>query len=112
MPQVKTLNREGLLKRAVIKQVQLDENSAVCIRALPASMIVSGADGSNEVFETSNLLVHSLCDEEGKLLFSGDEKAETMTIDHLALKKLLEAIVELNGLKAKPDGEESEPEKN
>jgi response regulator of citrate/malate metabolism len=105
------LNREGFMSRVVMQQVELDENSIVCIRALPASVIVEGSDDKHS-FEPAKMLVHSLCDENGTLLFSNEETAQAMTIDHVALKKILEAIVDLNGLKKTNDGEAGEPEKN
>jgi hypothetical protein len=107
----KTLSRDAFLKRAVIREVPLDDNAVVCIRALPASLIVSGVDASG-VFEPANLLVHSLCDGNGVLLFAGEEKAQAMTIDHLALKKILDAIIDLNGLRPAEAGEAAGPEKN
>ncbi|MDR2696035.1 MAG: hypothetical protein LBC79_06615 [Deltaproteobacteria bacterium] len=97
---LKTLDREGCLRRAVIREVLLPDGSSVCIRALSASVIVSGVDNAADVFEPANLLVHSLCDESGRPLFGEGEKSEAMSVDHMALKVILDAIVELNGLKA------------
>ena len=106
------LDREGFLKRVVMQQVELDADSIVCIRALPASVIVEGSDGKHN-FEPANMLVHSLCDKDGVLLFTGEETAQAMTIDHISLKKILDAIVELNGLRIpETGGDAGEPEKN
>ena len=108
----KPLDREGFLKRIVTRPVPLPDGSVVCIRALPASMIVSGAEDAAKTFESANMLVQSLCDENGKLLFGEGEKQEAMTIDHMALKILLDEILDLNGLKPPKEGEEGAPEKN
>jgi hypothetical protein len=104
---LKTLDRDGFLRRAVIREVALPGGANVCIRALSASVIVAGAENAADVFEPANLLVCSLCDENGKLLFGEGEKSEAMTVDHMALKIILDAIMELNGLKS-----EGAPEKN
>jgi hypothetical protein len=101
------LDREGFLQRAVIREVPLPDGAAVCIRALSASLLVAGADAAAGVFEPANLLVHSLCDASGRLLFAEEEKNAAMTVDHMALKIILDAILDLNGLKA-----EGAPEKN
>ena len=103
----KILDREGFLKRAVIRQVPLSDGSIVCIRALSASTIVSGADSVANAFEPASLLVKSLCDADGKLLFEEGETGEAMAVDHMALKTILDAILDLNGLKT-----EGAPEKN
>lgn len=108
----KPLDREGFLKRIVTRPVPLPDGSVVCIRALPASLIVSGAEDAAKTFESANMLVQSLCDEDGKLLFGAGEKDQAMTIDHMALKVILEEIVDLNGLKSPKEGEEGAPEKN
>ena len=102
----KVLDREGFLKRAVIREVSLSDGSIVYIRALSASTIVAGADGAN-VFAPANLLVHSLCDADGKLLFAEGDAGGVMAVDHMALKLILDAVLDLNGLKA-----EGAPEKN
>ncbi|MDL2280150.1 hypothetical protein LJC15_05795 [Desulfovibrio sp. OttesenSCG-928-G11] len=114
MPQniVKPLDREGYLNRAVIKQIPLPDGSVVCIRALPASLIVSGAEDATKTFESANMLVQSLCDENGKPLFTEGEKDQAMTIDHMALKVILKEILDLNGLRPPKEGEEGAPEKN
>ena len=107
------LSREAFLKRIVIKSVQLDGGSTVCIRALPASMIVgTKEEDASKVFEAANLLAHSLCDENGNLFFSGEEKDKVMTVDHVSLKKIMDAIVDLNGLNPGKNSEESDPGKN
>ena len=108
----KPLDREGFLKRIVTKTVSLPDGSVVCIRALPASLIVSGAEDAAKTFESANMLVQSLCDENGKLLFAEGEKDQAMTIDHMALKVILEEILDLNGLKTPKEGEAGAPEKN
>ena len=114
MFQVKStpLNRDGFMRRAVIREVQLDEDSVVCIRALPASMFFAGNEDPQKTFEPANLLVQSLCDKDGALLFAGEETDRVMTVDHMALKKILDAIIDLNGLKAPVGSEAGEPEKN
>lgn len=109
---VKPLNREAYMKRAATRQVPLVDGCVVCIRALPASLIVAGVDNADKTFESANLLVHSLCDEDGTLLFGPDEKDMAMTIDHVGLKAVLDAIVDLNGLKAPRDGQEEAAGKN
>ncbi|MCL1940031.1 MAG: hypothetical protein FWG04_05160 [Desulfovibrionaceae bacterium] len=108
---MKALDRDGFLKRAVIREVSLPDGSTVCIRALPASMLVAGADSAASVFEPANLLVRSLCDENGALLFRDDEKSEIMAVDHMALKAILDAILELNGL-GRHETEAGSAEKN
>ncbi|MDR2489761.1 MAG: hypothetical protein LBD42_09805 [Desulfovibrio sp.] len=108
----KPLDREGFLKRIVIRQVPLPDGSVVCVRALPASLIVSGAEDVAKTFESGNMLVQSLCDENGKPLFTEEEKDQAMTIDHMALKVILDEILDLNGLKPPKDGEEGAPGKN
>ena len=102
---MKPLNREEYLKRVSKRQVPLPDGSVVCIRALPASLIVAGADDAATTFEAANLLVQSLCDEDGELLFTPDEKDMAMTIDHIGLKAVLDAITDLNGLKPPAEGE-------
>ena len=110
---MKPLDREGFLKRIVTRPVTLPDGSVVCIRALPASLIVSGAEDAAKTFESANMLVQSLCDENGKLLFAEEEKELALTIDHMALKVILEEIVEINGLNPPTDkGEKGEPGKN
>lgn len=113
MPQPQPMNREQYMKRAAMRQVELPDGSIVCIRALPASLIVSGADDA-QIFASANLLVHSLCDAHGKLLFTPEEKDLTMSIDHMGLKAVLDAIIDLNGLKppAEDSGNTDVPEKN
>ena len=96
---LKALDRVGFLNRAVIREVPLPDGSLVCIRALSASTIVAGADSSAGVFETSNLIVQSLCDMDGTLLLGESDKSAVMNVDHMALKTILEAVLELNGLK-------------
>lgn len=112
----KPLDREGFLKRIVTRPVTLPDGSVVCIRALPASLIVSGVEDAAKTFESANMLVQSLCDEDGKLLFSEGDKDQLMTIDYMGIKVILDEIIDLNGLKppAGADGEEKEgaPEKN
>lgn len=108
---VNCLSREAFLKRVVVRPVELADGMVVCIRALPASFIIAGANDFSKTFETANLLVNSLCDEEGKLLFSEGEKDQTLAVDHLSLKIIVDAIMELNGLLTKQD-EVSEAEKN
>jgi hypothetical protein len=103
----KILDRDGFLNRAVIREVPLSDGSSVCIRALPASAIVAGAQDAASAFEPANLLVQSLCDANGKLLFAQGDTSGVMAVDHLALKTILDAILDLNGLRA-----QGAPEKN
>jgi len=109
----KPLSKDAFLKRVVTRVVELDAENSVCIRALPASMIISGI-GNDSVFEPANLLVQSLCDSNGALLFAEEDKSRAMTIDHMALKKILEAIIDLNGLRPDEAGTAvtGGPEKN
>ena len=112
MSQKQPLTRDGYLNRAVVKVVPLDDGNCVCIRALPASMIVHGAEDAKETFSAANMLVNSLCDEDGALLFAEGEKDLVMRVDHVALKKILDAIAEMNALKPAGDGEAGVAEKN
>jgi hypothetical protein len=99
-----SLDREGFLQRAVIREVSLPGGSIVCIRALPASALVSGADGEADAFAPANLLIKSLCDENGRLLFKEGEGDVVMSVDHMALKSILNAILDLNGLATAQEG--------
>ena len=99
MNRLQSLDRDGFLKRAVIREVSLPDGSTVCIRALPASLIVSGSATVDEsVFAPANLLLHSLCGADGRLLFGENDKEAVMAVDHMALKIILDAILDLNGL--------------
>lgn len=108
----KPLDRQGFLQRIITKPVSLPDGSIVCIRALSASLIVSGAEDADKTFKPANMLIQSLCDEEGNRLFADGEEDQAMSIDHMALKIILEAILDLNGLKPSKEGEEGAPEKN
>ena len=107
----KALNRDGYLKRVFMQPVELTDGAVVNIRALPASVIVNGAQDA-ALFEPANLLVQSLVDENGQRLFEDGEKDQAMTIDHSSLRTVLDAIVALNGLKPAKEGEAGELEKN
>lgn len=107
----KPLDRDGYLKRAFTRPVELSDGAIVNIRALPASLIVSGAQDTS-LFEPANLLVQSLADENGQRLFADGEKSEAMTIDHTSLRVILDAIMELNGLQTANDGTAGDVEKN
>jgi len=102
------LNREGFLNRFAFKDVELNDGATVRIRALPSSYIVSEVEGR---FASAKMLVNSLCNEDGTLMFTGEEGEQAMTIDMASLNLIMEAIVELNGLK-KNIGEASPAEKN
>ena len=102
------LDREGFLKRFTFSDVKLTDGSVVRIRALPASYIVNSAD---ESFSAANLLVHSLCDEDGELMFTKAESDQAMSVDAASLKTLIDAIIDLNGLK-RADDETGSAEKN
>ena len=108
---IKPLNRDGYLKRVFAQPVTLTDGAVVNIRALPASLIVSGAQDTS-LFETANLLVQSLVDESGVRLFDDNEKDNAMTIDHMSLRTILDAIMALNGLQPAKDGEAGDVEKN
>ena len=108
----KPLGREAFLKRAVVKEVTLPNEDILCIRALPASFFISKDKDDMKSFETDNLLVLSLCDQDGKLLFEGDEKDLVMTVDHMSLKVLMDAIIDLNGLSTAAKGGMEAVEKN
>lgn len=108
----KPLTRDGFMKRVVVKEVGLPDGQTVCIRILPASFIVAGADDAANIFEPANLLVHSLCEADGELMFAEGEQGEAMAVDHMALKVILDAILDLNGLRFSQEGEAGAPEKN
>ena len=101
---LKFLDRDGFLKRIVIREVSLPDGTVVCIRALSAGAIIAGADNAGDSFEPANLLVKSLCDADGRLLFAESDKNKVMEVDHMALKVILDAILEMNGLKRNEDG--------
>lgn len=103
---LKTLDREGFLRRFSYKDVALPDGSAVRVRALPASYVV---DGPDDRFSPVNLLVSSLCDENGAPLFAGDEGEQAMAVDSASLRIILDAILDLNGLSRDEAGA---PEKN
>ena len=107
----KALDRDGYLKRVFTQPVELTDGAIVSIRALPASVIVNGAQDAS-LFEPANLLVQSLVDETGQRLFEDGEKDQAMTIDHSSLRKVLGAIMALNGLQPVKDGEVGDMEKN
>lgn len=98
---LKTLDREGFLKRFSFRDAQLPDGSIVRIRALPARYVV---DGPEDRFSPEKLLLHSLCDENGELLFAEDEGEQVMAVDSASLKVILDAVLELNGLARSEDG--------
>ena len=104
----KTLDRDGYMKRFSFKDTELPDGSIVRIRALPASYIV---DGAEERFSPMSLLVNSLCDENGVLMFAENEGEQAMTVDGASLKIIMDAIMELNGLNRSGD-EAGSAEKN
>ena len=112
------LDRDGFLNRKVVKLVELSGEDKVFIRALPAILIIAAAESdekAKEVFGSANLLLNSLCNDKGELLFNPGAPGESeavLTIDHQALKTIMDAIVELNALKAAPEDEESAAVKN
>ncbi len=93
--QSKTLDREGFVKRFSYRDAVLPDGSIVRIRALPASYVVAGPE---DRFSPVKLLVHSLCDQDGSLLFAEDEGDAAMAVDSASLKIILDAVLELNGL--------------
>lgn len=93
---LRTLDREGFLKRFSFKDAALPDGSLVRIRALPARYVV---DGPEDRFAPVKLLVGSLCDENGTLLFAENEGEQAMSVDSASLKIILDAILDLNGLK-------------
>lgn len=106
----KPLTREGFLKRYTFRDVELVDGTAVRIRALPASYIVGGAE---DRFTPANLLINSLCDEGGALMFAAGEDDKAMTVDGASLKTIMDAILDLNGLAPSASGgEASAAEKN
>jgi len=107
----KALDRDGYLKRVFMQPVELTDGAVINIRALPASVIVNGAQDAT-LFEPANLLVQSLVDESGQRLFEDGEKDQAMTIDHTSLRAVLDAIMALNGLQPVKDGEVGDMEKN
>lgn len=111
MKATKALDRDGYLKRVFTQPVELSDGAIVNIRALPASIIVNGAQDAS-LFEPANLLVQSLVDEQGKRLFEDGEKDQAMTIDHTSLRAVLDAIMALNGLQPAKEGEAGDVEKN
>ncbi len=94
--QPKTLDRDGFLKRFSFRDAALPDGSIVRIRALPARYVV---DGPEDRFSPVKLLVNSLCDENGELLFADDEGDQAMSVDSASLKIILDAVLDLNGLK-------------
>lgn len=106
------LDRESFLKRAVIREVSLADGAVVCIRALPAGVIVAGGEEAKKAFEPANLLTHSLCDENGARLFAEEETDLALTIDHSSLSTLMKEILDLNGLRPVKNGEAEDAEKN
>lgn len=108
----RALDRNAYMSRAIVREVALGDDTSVYIRALPASVIVNGSDNPAETFATANLLVRSLCDKAGSLMFSENERNEALTIDHAALKTIIDAILDLNGLRPKNEAGEDSPVKN
>ena len=94
------LDRDGYVKRFSFKDVGLPDGLSVRIRALPASYLL-GED--EDRFSIPSLLVNSLCDEDGALLFSESEADQAMAVDSASLKPIMDAILELNGLGRKDD---------
>lgn len=92
---VKTLDREGFAKRFSYRDATLPDGSMVRVRALPASYVVSGAE---DRFSPVNLLLNSLCDENGALLFAEHEGDQVMAVDSASLKIILDTVLELNGM--------------
>lgn len=107
------LNRESFLKRVVVEPVELSNGDTVYIRALPASMIVGvDQDALGENLKAGNMLVHSLCDADGKRLFADDEGTAALTVDLASLKVLTDAINTLNGFTASRSDTQEQAEKN
>jgi hypothetical protein len=104
----KVLDRDGYLKRFAFKDAELPDGSIVRIRALSASYVI---DGAEDRFSPAKLLVNSLCDENGGLLFAEHESEQAMDVDSASLKNIMDAILELNGLKGSED-EAGSAEKN
>lgn len=106
------LNREAFMKRVVVEPVELPNGDTVYIRAMPASMVVgSDKDVIAKNLESGNMLVQSLCTEDGTRMFQDDEAKDALTIDLAALDVLLAAIFKLNGLNSGKDAQE-QAEKN
>ena len=105
---VKPLGKDAFVRRYTFKDVELSDGAVVRIKSLPASYIVSGKENA---FASANLLVHSLCEEDGRLMFAEGESDQAMTVDMASLNILMKAILELNGL-TQAEGEASAAEKN
>lgn len=101
----RTLTRESYLARAVVKPVDLPDGSVVHIRALPAAMLIDSNKSTDEVFGTANMLVHSLCEADGELMFAEGEQGDAMSVDYASLQAILAAILALNGLTPVKQGE-------
>ena len=100
----KPLDRAGFMRRN-IKQVELPDGNVVCIRPLTARYLVENAQDGKR-FSPEVLLAESLVTEDGERLFGPDEAAETMTIDLPSFNVLVQAVMELNGLKPVGDSED------
>ena len=106
------LNRESFLKRVVVEAVELPNGDTVYIRAVPASMVISGDKESvAKNLESGNMLVQSLCDADGTRLFNDGENNDALTIDLASLNVITRAINKLNGFTLGDDAQE-QAEKN
>ena len=99
---VKPLDRQGFLRRNV-REVELPDGNVVCIRPLSAGYLVrnTGADGklAEKAFSAESMFVESLTDADGNRLFGPEEKDAALTIDVRSFQVLLDAILDLNGLR-------------
>lgn len=109
-PQAQPLDRQGYMRRN-LKRVELPGGDVVCIRPLSARYLVDNAeDGS--AFEPAALLVKSLVDANGERLFADAETENALMLDLPSVTVLVDAILDLNGLRALPTAGDGEAEKN
>ena len=60
-----------------IRRIAVGQVALVCIRALPASYVIAGAE---DRFSPVKLLVNSLCDANGSLMFAENEGELAMAL--------------------------------
>lgn len=110
---VKPLDRQGFLRRNV-REVELPDGNVVCIRPLSAGYLVrnTGTDGklAEKAFSAESMFVESLTDADGNRLFGPEEKDAALTIDVRSFQVLLDAILDLNGLRPVMNADGEAPE--
>lgn len=92
------LTKKAFLDRAPVREVKLGDGQAVYLRPLSASYFINAEDGQNEHFESWALIANSLCDENGKLFFTRDDKDHVLGMPLADFSILAKGIAELNGL--------------